>query len=246
MKPDEIAYPPVDVLKPVADDLWIVDSGPIRAGGLPLPIRMTVIRLPAGGLMLLSPTRFGFKLKEQLEEHGPVAHLVAPNSVHWTFVKEWQTHLPNAVTWAAPGLRHRGPVRQAGVSLDRDLGAEAPADWAEVVEQVVVPGAGGFAEVAFLHKPSRTLVLTDLVQNLETGKLPLLMRPAIRLAGSAAPLGGTPIYLRAVVKLKGRKAKAAAGRLVALNPERVVFTHGRWFERDGAAQLRRALAWIVG
>ena len=246
MKPDQVAYPPLDVLKPVADDIWIVDSGPIRAGGVPLPIRMTVIRLPAGGLMLLSPTGFGFTLKAQLEELGPVEHLVAPNSVHWTFVKAWQTHLPNAVTWAAPGLRKRGPVREAGVNLDRDLGAAAPAAWADVVEQVVIPGAGGFAEVAFFHKPSRTLVLTDLVQNLETEKLPMVMRPFIRLAGSAAPLGGTPIYLRAVVKLKGREAKAAAGRLVAFEPQRVVFTHGRWFERDGAAQLRRALAWMLG
>ena len=41
-------YPPLDVLKPVADGLWIVDSGPLRALGIPLPVRMTIIRLGDG------------------------------------------------------------------------------------------------------------------------------------------------------------------------------------------------------
>ena len=43
--PNDVTYPPLDVLKPVAKDLWIVDSGPQEAMGLTLPVRMTVIRL---------------------------------------------------------------------------------------------------------------------------------------------------------------------------------------------------------
>jgi len=39
---DDITYPPLDVPKPVADGIWIVDSGPLRVFGvLGLPIRMT-------------------------------------------------------------------------------------------------------------------------------------------------------------------------------------------------------------
>ena len=29
-------------------------------------------------------------------------------------------------------------------------------------------------------------------------------------------------------------------------PERVVFSHGRWFDRDGAAALERAFRWLLG
>ena len=245
MKPDEITYPPLDVPKAVAEGIWIVDSGPIRAMGLPLPVRMTVIQLSNGGLILHSPTRFDFHLKNKLDEMGRIEHLVAPNSAHWTFVKEWQGHLPDVVTWAAPGLRERSQVRKSGVKLDQDLGASAPEAWSDEIELVVVPGAGGFAEVALFHKPSRTLVLTDLVQNLEPEKLPLLMRPAAHLAGVTAPGGRAPVYLRTIVKLKGQEAKDAAERLVGLQPERVIFTHGRWFERDGTAQLRKSLAWLL-
>ena len=35
-------------------------------------------------------------------------------------------------------------------------------------------------------------------------------------------------------------------RLLALNPRRVIFAHGAWFEEDGAHRLRRSLQWLLG
>jgi hypothetical protein len=245
VKPEQVTYPPLDVLKPVAANIWIVDSGPLRALGMPLPVRMTVIKLRDGGLLLHSPTRFAFSLKEQMDAEGPVSHILAPNSAHWTFVQEWQAHCPEARTWAAHGLRDRSQVRQSKVRLDQDLGDIAPAAWAEEIEQVVVEGAAGFREVALFHKASRTLVLTDLVQNLELSKLPFAMRPMIKIIGAAAPHGKAPVYLRTIVKSKGRQPRDAAKRLLELRPERVVFTHGSWFETDGTERLRQSLSWLI-
>jgi hypothetical protein len=53
-------YPPLNTLKAVASEVWIVD-GPIIRFGLPwmklsFPTRMTVIRLGSGELFLHSPT----------------------------------------------------------------------------------------------------------------------------------------------------------------------------------------------
>lgn len=245
MKPDNSTYPPLDVPKSVAEGVWIIDSGPISVMGLPLPIRMTVIQLASGAVLLHSPTRFDFALKKELERIGRIEHLIAPNSAHWTFVKDWQSHLPGVLTWAAPGLRQRGQVRKSGVRLDHDLGEVAPDAWSKEIDQVLIPGVGGFAEVALFHRSSRTLVLTDLVQNLEPEKLPRLIRPAAHLIGVTAPRGRATIYLRAIVKLRGQDARNAAERLVAFQPDRVIFTHGRWFQQEGTAQLRRSLAWLL-
>ena len=82
-------------------------------------------------------------------------------------------------------LRERANVKASGVRLDRDLPAESPAEWAQDLEQAVIPGAAGFREVAFFHRPSRTLVLTDLVVNLEAGKLPLHARAFAWATGGA-------------------------------------------------------------
>lgn len=245
MDTDAATYPPLDRLKTVAGDVWIVDSGPMIILGMPLPVRMTVVRLKSGGLVLHSPTRFVAELKEELEELGPIAHLVAPNSAHWMFVKQWQDRLPDVSICAAPGLRHRRQVRGRGVRIDFDLAERVPPAWSDEIDHVIVPGLGGFAEVAMFHRGSRTLVLTDLVQNLEPSKLPPLMRRLAYLAGVTAPEGSAPIYLRALVRLKGRPAKSAAHRVLALQPDRVIFAHGRWFEENGTARLQKSLSWLL-
>ena len=242
----EVGYPPLDVPKPVADDVFVVDSLMPWPLGQRLPVRMAVVRLPDGGLLLHSPTRFTTALRERLERIGPVRHLVAPNVAHWTFLPEWQRQCPGAVTWAAPGLRGRAPVRRSGVRLDHDLGEAAPAEWGGAFALVTVPGGLGFHEVALFHEATRTLLLTDLVLNLEAGKVPAAVRPLVRLFGSLAPDAMPPPYLRAVVRMRRPEAARAAERLVGLAPERVVFAHGQWFERDGTARLRHALRWLLG
>ncbi len=239
------AYPPLDVLKPVAESVWIVDSGPISAFGMSLPVRMTVIRLGNGDLWLHSPTRYDDALRAELERHGRIRHLVAPNIAHWMFVRDWQQRCPDAVTWAAPSLRERGQVKKSGVRLDRDLDEMPPAEWAGEMEHALVPGGAGFREIDFFHKPSRTLVLTDLVVNLEPGKLSALTRTFARLTGVLAPNGKAPLYLRLVLRARRSEAAAGAARMLAWAPERVIFTHGSWFERDSTAALRRSLAWLV-
>ncbi|WP_127752451.1 DUF4336 domain-containing protein [Devosia sp. 1566] len=239
-----VAYLPINEPKPVAPDLWIVDSGPMHLAGMPIPLRMTVIRLGNGELVLHSPTQFSFELRARLETIGRIGHLVAPNTVHWSFMKEWQEHYPGVVSWGAPTLKERPAVQKADLKLDRVLEDGAPGEWNGEVEVVVVRG-GAIAEAALFHRPSHSLVLTDLVVNVEPEKLPPLMKIGAKLVGSAAPDGKAPVYARAAFKAGGAAASAAAARLVALDPERVIFAHGRWFEQNGRQQLQQSLRWLL-
>jgi hypothetical protein len=241
---EKSTYPPLDVLKPVAAGVWIVDSGPLRAFGMPLPVRMTVIRLSDGELWLHSPTRFTAELGRELTRIGRIGHLVAPAIAHWSFLKEWQENCPGALTWAVPGLRERTQVKKAGVRVDRDLSDTAPPLWVREVEHVLVRG-WVFSEIDFFHRPTRTLVLTDLVQNFEAEKLPRVVRPVARVLGVLAPNGKAPIYVRWLVRRRRREASRAAAQLVKWDPERVIFSHGRWFERDGTKALERSLRWLL-
>ena len=240
----DVTYPPLDILKPVAENVWVVDSGPMTAMGLSLPIRMSVIRLASGGMWLHSPTRFDEALRREIEAIGPIQHLVAPNIAHWTFLKDWQTHCGGVTTSAAPELRKRAQVRASGIRLDRDLTETPPPDWAAEIEHAIVPGGLGFREVAFFHRPSRTLLLTDLIQNLEPAKLPLATRLFATLTG--ARNGTTPRHLRLVLRPRRAEAAEAVRRMIAWAPERVIFTHGSFFRRDGTRQLARAMAWLTG
>lgn len=238
-----IPYSPIDLPKPLTESVWLVDSGPISAMGLKLPVRMTVVRLNDGGLLLHSPTQHTAELGHALEALGPIRHLVAPTIAHWTFLKDWQLAYPQATSWGVPGLRGRAQVRKSGVRIDADLGDHAPGAWADEFEQGIVRGGGGFEEAWFLHKASRTLVLADLIENLEPSKLPAITAATMR--ATMATCATTGLHVRAAVALGGPAARDAIEALLATNPERVIFAHGKPFTEDGAAQLRRAFAWAA-
>ena len=244
--PDEqVGYPPLDTPKAVAPDLFVVDSLLSGLLGRVLAARMTVIRLPNDDLVLHSPTQFTPRLKSALETLGRIRHLVAPNTEHWVYLSEWQRHCDDVQTWISPGLRKRTRVVRGLDHLGHDLPEVAPAEWGGVIELETINGGLGFTETALFHVPTRTLVLSDLALNLEIWKLPVLIRPVVRTFGSMAPDGMPPPYVRAVVRMGGSEARAAMRRLLDRQPERVIFSHGRWFESDGTIKLRRSLRWLL-
>jgi len=236
-------YPAFDVPKPIADDLWIVDGAPITTLGLKLPVRMTIVRLQSGDLLLHSPTKHTPALAKAIERLGPVSHLIAPSIGHWQFLEDWQRAIPQATTWAVPGLRDRWQVQKSGVRIDRDLGGREPEPWVNEVKQGIIGGGGGFKEAWFFHRASRTLLLTDVVDNMEPARLPPLTRIAMQLAGATS--GTTPYHVRAALLFNRKQNRDALRCLDRLDPERVVFAHGRWFDRDGGRQLREALNWLI-
>ncbi|MCJ2105220.1 DUF4336 domain-containing protein [Methylobacterium sp. E-041] len=242
---DHISYPPLNTPKQVAEGVWIVDAEPVHPGRIPLPIRMTVLRLAGGGLLLHSPVPYRPSLHRALEALGRVEHFVAPSVGHWMFLQDWQAACQNAITWAVPGLKDRGQVRRSGVRIDAELSNKPPRIWAGEIDQVLVKGPV-FKEVCLFHRPSRTLLLTDLIINLEGDLLPVGPRTLARVLGIVAPNGKAPLYLRLLLRMNHREVALAAWRLVAFNPDRVIFTHGHWFNRDATSQLRRSLLWLLG
>ena len=82
----DIVYPPVDVPKPVAENVWIVDSGPIRIGGLSLPDNKFTI-YKAG-----SPS---------LTQINSLASYTAPRTITWQDASGTVPFLGSAQTWSA-------------------------------------------------------------------------------------------------------------------------------------------------
>ena len=100
-------YEPLNTLKPVARDIWLIDGPAIRFYGLPFSTRATVVRLENGDLWVHSPTHLTEDLRAELDALGRVRHLVAPNWIHYAHIAHWQAAWPGAVAWAAPGVAER-------------------------------------------------------------------------------------------------------------------------------------------
>lgn len=239
-------YPPLDVLKPVSDGIWIVDSGPFRVAGLiPVPLRMTVVRLQRGAMWLHSPTPWTESLQREIETLGPIRHLVVPNPFHWSFVRQWKERCPDALVAAAEGTSRRWLVRLKGPAIARTIADAALPDWAADFDQVIVRGRFLFREIAFFHRLSRTAILTDLIVNLERKKVAPWRRPGVAAVGSLGPAGQAPIYARVDYRMNRAQAAPAVARLIGMKPERVIFSHGDWFARNGAQRLAVSLSWLT-
>jgi hypothetical protein len=241
-------YTPLNTLKPVAADIWIVD-GPVVAMAalglrMPFPTRMTVVRLPDGGLWCHSPIAPDAALFEAIDALGPVRHLVSPNQLHYAHIAAWKRRYPQATAWASPGVRERAASQRIEVQFDADLDDAAPADWAGSIEQLCFRGSRVMQEFVFLHRASATLILADLIENFEPARLGGAMRWLARVGGVRDPDGKAPWDLRLTYLGRKRQARACLARMLAWQPQRVLLAHGRWYADDAMAELRRAFRWL--
>ncbi len=238
-------YAPLNVLKPVASNIWIVDGPEITfdlAGlRLPFPTRMTVIRLASGDLLLHSPVEYSTALQTAMERLGPVRYLVAPNSLHYWWVPDWKARCPGAIVFGVPGLEIKA---KRPVSIDVTLAANQ-SPWPDDIDLLIVAG-DVLTEAVFFHRPSKTLVLTDLIENFEPNRIRRwFYRALVRLGGAADPDGKAPIDMQLTFLRHRRALRLAVNRMIAWAPDRVIIAHGRWYTAYGVAELRRAFRWVL-
>ncbi len=243
-------YEPVNTLKPVADNVWIVDGPEIQMSypylsffKVPFPTRMTVVRLGDGSLWLHSPTPLTDDLAAAIDALGRVAFLVAPNLLHFWWIGDWKARYVQARAYAAPGTRKRAEKRFTG--FDADLTDAPPPEWRGEFAQVMVPGSY-MTEAVFFHRASHTLILTGLIENFEPDRFSKRwLRLACQWSGCCDPDGRAPIDLRSTFLRHRGAVRQAVRRMLEWQPERVILAHGRWYPQNATAELKRAFRWAL-
>jgi hypothetical protein len=219
----------------IAPGLWSVD----RLLGIPagprLPARALLVDLPEGGVLAWSPVPLDDALRAFAAARGGARFLVAPNSFHHLGLAEWRRAFPDAEIWFAPGL----PARVADSPGGCELREGAATPFAATLPHRVLDCARGVTEAAFLHAPSRSLLLCDSAFNLSPPPR-ALDRLGARLLGIPFRFGPTPTAR--LLLLRDRAAVAAwIDELCAWDFARVVMAHGEPLEA-GPRELRTAFA----
>jgi hypothetical protein len=228
---------PEDALRSLAPDLWVADR-PLRLlGWLQIGTRMTVVRLPDGGVLLHSPVEPDSVTRKAVDALGPVRAIVAPNRVHHFFAAPWKAAYPDAALLAAPGL----PQKRRDVAFDGELGDAPPTLWSAALDQHVFDGAPYLSEVVLLHRASRTLLLTDLAMNVTTPR-PRSRALWFRLTGGYGRFGPNRVA-RACIRDRAA-ARRSVDRILGWDFDRITVTHGDVVERGGQAAFREAYAWL--
>ena len=226
------------MLQQIVPDIHCVTSEMRMSGGVCFPLRMTIVRLPDGALWLHSPIRIDDALAAEIDALGRVAYLVAPNCFHHLHVKKARARWPEAKIYAAPGLDEKRP----DMPIEAMLTDQAPAAWTEVMTQVVVDGVPKLGEVVFLHQPSKTLIVTDLVFNILAPK-GWQAKLVFTLAGVKGRFAQSRL-IRFVTKDRTRAAETCR-RILAEDFERVIVTHGEIVDRDAKVRMEKALTWML-
>jgi hypothetical protein len=197
-----------------------------------------VVRLVNGDLFLHSPIAFDQRLATEIQASGTVRHLVSPNQFHYAHIGEWAKASPGTIAWASPGVRQRARARRVDVNFMRDLNEQPAAEWSEEIDQVLVPG-GIFKEFVFFHRPSRTLILTDTIINLELDKVTQPWRAFTKLSGMYYPHGQIFFGMRLPLRLQKKRAEAAIRKIKSWRPERIILSHGRCFDANAEEVISR-------
>lgn len=224
------------MLRTLDRDLWCLDADLRLQAGFHLPIRMTVVRLADGGLWLHSPVAIDDAAAAAIDALGPVGHIVAPSLMHHLFARPARERWPAAQLHAPASLA----AKRAKLTIDSALAEDSR--WPEIAIVQIV-GAPKIDESVFVHRPSGTLIVTDLLFNVH--EVEGLLSPLIlRMVGAWKRLAQSRIWR---VSVEDRAAaKASIERLLALEFSRLVPAHGQVLEgADTHERVRAALHWLL-
>ncbi|MEM1032222.1 MAG: hypothetical protein AAGN82_17875 [Myxococcota bacterium] len=203
-------------MTPFGSAVWTVDR-PLRFMGLEVGTRMTIVQTDGGGLWIASPVALDDAMREALARLGAIRFVVAPNRFHHLYVGDYAR--TEAELLGPPGLLEK----RRDVDWTRSIDTRAVWSGGDIVA-TRVGGMPVLDELVFFHRPSRTLIATDLLMNwAPQGRW--LTDAALWLEG----VTGTPGVPR-LFRFFGVRDRAALRdsleEILAWNFDRLIVTHG--------------------
>ncbi|WP_413288014.1 DUF4336 domain-containing protein [Bdellovibrio sp. HCB337] len=206
-------------IQSIGEGVWIAE-GYLNDKGMKFPLRMTILRLDASNLMVISPILPTQEMIQDIEGIGLVKYIVAPNCMHHKFVNKFAAAFPGAEIWGPKDLHDKRP----DISFTDVLDSHQVAPWSAFVDMVSIHAKPPmFEEVIFFHKASKTVVVTDMLFNFH--KFDSWFQALIaRINGGYKRLAMT--RLGRVFFNDKESLHKAASRILTWNPENLVVAHG--------------------
>jgi len=227
-------------LKEIDKHIWIYDGSTVNFYGFPYSTRMTVIKLSNGNLWIHSPEKLHEELKEELGTLGKVEHLISPNKLHHLFLPEWLSAYPDAKCYASPGLIEK----RQDIEFTKELSNMPEKEWVDEIEQTVFQGSPAMEEVVFFHIRSKTLILTDLIENFNPADFNWWQKPAAWFASILSPNGKTPLDWRISFLFGKAKARVALDIMLDWKPKNIIISHGECILENGFEFLNKSFKWV--
>jgi len=211
--------------------------------GIDVGGRSAVVRLSDGSLWVHSPVALDGELRAGLDGLGPVKYIVSPNFEHVKYAQQWISEFGDAATsYCPPG----GKAHFPGIDFAEEVGLRnmSPREWGGEIECLFLDYEHNpftskpfFNEVLFLHKPSKTLLCTDLFWNYPSSDLP---------AGTVLWKFGMdrvyrPFYNSLMIKDGAARSAAMAVLMEEWDWDAILPCHGSFIPSGGKDAMRKHL-----
>ncbi|RPE71893.1 uncharacterized protein DUF4336 [Pacificibacter maritimus] len=228
------------MLTPFGDGIWIAKGPVLCSYGFSFPTRCAVIKLVNGGVVIWSPVELTESIQEAIDAIGPVVALIAPNSFHHQFFAQWVEAYPDAKCFAAPRLREK----RRDIVFNEVLEDRPDQIWAQDMAQVIVRGNLLTDEVVFFHKPSGTILFTDLLQQFDKGWFKGWRAIVARLDFIESEKPQVPRKFRWAFRDRDA-ARVSVKTILSWPAQQVLMAHGRPVTSDARGLLKRAFSWLT-
>ena len=223
----------VTTLQSLAPNLWLL-SYPLKMLGVDLNRNVTIVRLNSGKLIIHSTAPFSVEDIVAIRALGEPAWLVDTLLRHDTFAREGREAFPEIPYLAPEGFSEHLAFSTGSLIPE-------PEEWKGEVALLSIDGAPEFGEVVMLHRPSRTLIVADLVFHFShpEGFWKKTLLTLATVGGRHDP-GVTKPFKQAI---KDHAAfEASVHTLLSWDFDRVVVGHGDPIVSGGKEKLRDALS----
>lgn len=180
------------LLKPAGPGLWTMSQMIVSQSILRFVSRMSVVQVSSSDLLVHSSAEPTPELCAELDALGTVKYIVVPNNLHRWHARAMKTRYPNATLLCSSLL-------SKNLHPDMELETPDPLPWdSDTLAMTPIHGLPVLNEFVFLHRPSKTLLVTDLCFNWHVDDMNLGNRMLIHLTNGFRPLTVTPFFRDAV------------------------------------------------
>ena len=218
-------------MQQLADNLWILPY-PLRLLGGDLRRNVTIVRLTSNELVIHSTGPFTPGEVAAVSRLGKPGWLLDAMLRHDTFARHGRQSFPGIPYLAPDGFGKN-------VGFVTEPLTPAPANWDSELSVLRLEGLPSIQEHVFVHHPSRTLIVADLLFNFGA-EASLWTRFLVRCAVGSKHHPGMSRPFRLAIK----DQDAFRHSLDILNGwdfDRIIVGHGQIIETDGQRLLAEAL-----
>lgn len=224
----------MQIMKSFGSNIWIVET-PLKFFGLEIGAKMTIIKLKDGSLFLHSPVKLTKKLQKELEALGNPKYIVSPNKLHHLFMGDYLC-FPKTKLYASPGLCKK----RKDLKFEKELGDSSEKEWGNEIEQLIFKGSFFLKEVVFFHKASKTLILTDIIQEHEDHRIfPKLIASLLGVYKKKS----IPKELRLTMRDK-KSTRESVENILKWDFEKIIFSHANLVVENAKNVFQEAFYWL--